>query len=215
MKSYPGDQGKSLINRKKFFEKLNLSPDNIVLAGLIHKDNITIVDGKNIGQKIENTDGLITSTPNVILAITVADCLPIYFFDKQNNIIGLAHAGWRGVEQKIAVKILKTMESRFDTDPKNVFVKIGPHIKNCHFEIKDDVKEKFKEYKNFVKDIGGTMFLDLASVVSKQLKEEGVASENINVTDECTSCSPEKYYSFRRDHPKQVEAMIAYVVMKD
>jgi hypothetical protein len=164
----------SLINRKKFFVGLGLESGNAVLAGLSHSNNVTIVGEGERGQRIENTDGLITRVPGVILTITSADCLPIFFFDKEKGVIGLAHAGWRGVESNIVSKVIEKMKSELGSKPEDIIVKIGPHIKSCHFEIKEDLVEKFLQYKNFMITEGEVTKLDLSAIVREQLKVEGI-----------------------------------------
>ena len=213
MKIYPNDPDGASLNRKKFFDKLGLDANNVVSAGLIHGDNIVVVGKENIGKKIENTDGLITSIPNIILTITIADCLPIYFFDKNKGVIGLVHAGWRGVVNNIVTKTLKKMESEFGTNPNDVNVIIGPHIKDCHFEVGEDVAKQFAVYNNFIDKDGDNIKINLSGIVSEQLKNGGVNIKNISDSEDCTHCLNEKYYSFRRDKPEKVEAMMAYSVI--
>ncbi len=190
---------------------MGLDPNTVVSASLVHGDNIAVVTESNIGQKIENTDGLITATPGVILTITVADCLPIYFFDQTKRVVGLTHAGWRGVVKNLASKMIQKMRSEFGTDPKDVLVTIGPHIKECHFEVREDVAEQFKDYPEFILRKDNKINLNLAGVVKKQLEDEGVLSEHISISNDCTYCLDKKYFSFRRDQPERVEAMIAYI----
>lgn len=215
MKVYPDNADLVLQNRQKFFATLGLDASNMVLAGLVHGDNIVVVGKENIGQKIENTDGLITKEPGVILTITVADCLPVYFFDKSKKVTGLAHAGWRGVKQNIVSLMLSKIQSEFASDPADVEVNIGPHIRNCHFEIKDDVAEQFANYSESIIKEGNSIKLDLSAIVKKQLENAGVRPDNVTISDECTYCLNQKYYSFRRDRPERVEAMVAYAVMGD
>ncbi|MFA6476636.1 MAG: peptidoglycan editing factor PgeF [Candidatus Paceibacterota bacterium] len=203
----------SVENRKIFFKKLGLDPGKIVLAGLSHSSNVDLVGEESIGQKINNTDGLITNVPGIILTITSADCLPIFFFDKNKEVIGLAHAGWRGVESNIVSKVIEKMRSKFGSNPKDITVNIGPHIKSCHFEIKDDLVEKFSQYKDFITTSDGVTNLDLSAIVREQLKDCGVNPDSINISSECTYCLPDKYYSFRRDKPEKVEVMVSYSVM--
>lgn len=221
MKFRQENLGEILQNRKNFLDKLGLDASRTVSAGAVHENKVSVVDEENIGQTIENTDGLITSASNVILTVTAADCLPIYFFgenkytDKRKNkkIIGLAHAGWRGVAKNIVREMFKKMQAEFGMNPIDVSVKIGPHIKSCHFEIKKDVEDQFAEYKNCITREGDTVRLDLAAVVTRQLKAEGVCSEKISVSNECTYCLDKKYFSFRRDKPEKLEVMLAYNMM--
>jgi copper oxidase (laccase) domain-containing protein len=96
-----------LRNRKVYFNKVGIDINNIVSTSLIHETNIVVVDEKDKGQIILNADGLITYKQNIFLTVTVGDCVPIYFFDEKNNIIGLAHAGWRGVVKNISKALIE------------------------------------------------------------------------------------------------------------
>lgn len=213
MKVSPGDDI-SLANRARFFNKLHLDPNHVVSAGLVHGNNVIVVGEEDLSQKIANVDGLITSVPNVILTISIADCLPLYFFDETKQVIGLAHAGWRGVNGEIAVKMLDKMVSEFETKPEDVLVEIGPHIKSCHFEVDEDVAQKFSDYQEQISKKGEKSLINLSGIVREQLRKRGVKEENINISKECTYCFKEKYYSFRRDKPAQVEAMVAYILKR-
>lgn len=214
MKIYSDDDGVSLSNRQKFFEKLGLNFTQAVQAGLIHGNNIKIVDQKDLEQKIIGVDGLVTSIPEIILTLTVADCLPVYFLDQEKKVIGLAHAGWRGVVQNIVAKMVEKMTTEFGSKPAEIKIKIGPHIQSCHFEIKDDVAEQFAQYEDFIDRSNNKIKLNLSAVVGEQLKAAGVKPENIEISNDCTYCLDKKYYSFRRDRPEKVEAMIAYISQK-
>ena len=211
---YLEDRDNAKTNREKFFAGLGLDFRRMITAGLAHGHNITVVGEKECGQKILNTDGLISSDPNIILTVTGADCQPLYFFDEKNKVIGMAHAGWRGVEQNIAGKMVEKLKTEFGSKPEDIKVKIGPHIRKCHFEIGEDVAVQFADYQNFITREGVSIKLDLSAVVADQLKKVGVTAINIDISEECTYCLKDKYYSFRRDHPERVEAMVAYVVMK-
>ena len=204
-----GFSRENLENRRKFFEKNKIDINDIVSAGLSHGNNIALVSNENKERIVPDTDGLATDEKNVFLAITVADCIPIYFYDKEKNAIGLAHSGWRGVAKNISGKMIKAMIKNFNSDPKNIIVYIGPHIQKCHFEVKSDVSSKFDE-KYIIREKNKEK-INLLLAVKDQLVESGIFAENINSSDECTFCNREKYFSFRRDKPEKIQSMIAYI----
>ena len=109
---------KRLINRERFLEKLNLSGKNLVSVKSISGSNIEIVTEKDLGNFVENTDGLITARKNVYLSITIADCLPVIIYDFKKEVIGLLHCGWKGIEKNIIEKALKKMKDTFDSAPQ-------------------------------------------------------------------------------------------------
>ena len=198
-----------LQNRKIYFNKLGININNIVSANLIHETNIAAVDEKDKGQIILNTDGLITDKQNIFLTVTVGDCLPIYFFDERKMVIGLAHAGWRGVVKNISASLVSKMTAEFKSSPADISVYIGPHLQKCHFEIKDDIVSQFDN--NFISQEDSIIKVDLLSMLKQQLSSLGIRPENISSSDECTYCNTEKYFSYRRDKPDKVQSMIAYI----
>jgi YfiH family protein len=200
-----------LQNRSKYFDKLGININNVVSTNLIHGTNIVVVDEKDKGKIILNTDGLITAKQNIFLTVTVADCAPIYFFDEKKNIVGLAHAGWRGIVKNISKSLIEKMTSEFGSNPTDISVHIGPHLQKCHFEIKDDIVSEFDN--DFILKEDGVIKVDLLSMLKQQLLSLGVKSENISSSDECTYCNRDKYFSYRRDKPNKVQSMIAYIGM--
>ncbi|MEI7451696.1 MAG: peptidoglycan editing factor PgeF [Candidatus Falkowbacteria bacterium] len=196
-------------NRAAFFESQNLGEKIIIFADLAHTDKVIIVDDVAENKIIPNYDALITSDPKQILALTVADCLPIYFYDEAKKVIALAHAGWRGVASEIVKNVVSMMNEHYNSNPSDIVVFIGPHIHDCHFEIGEELVEKFSAKSIIHRD--GQIFVDLAKEVSAQLVASGILPNKIEVSAECTYCLRDKYFSFRRDKPEQLETMVAYI----
>ena len=96
-----------LNNRENFFSKIGLNNENVISANLVHTNKVTKVGLPDRGKIISNCDALITDQPGIILTITVADCLPIYFYDSIKNAVAIAHAGWRGLGSGIIEKVIK------------------------------------------------------------------------------------------------------------
>ena len=205
---------KNLENRQRYFAKLGISLDNLVSTELIHGNNVEVVDRSNKGQIIADSDGLVTDQKNLFLCITAGDCVPIYFYDHKKEIIGIVHAGWRGVVKNIAGSLIEKMTNEYQAKPEDIVVYIGPHLKKCHFEVKQDVKDQFEDYPNFIIVDNNRIMIDLLGIIKKQLTEAGVNESNINTSDLCTYCEEDRYFSYRRDKPSNVEGMIAYIGMR-
>ncbi len=152
----------------------------------VHGNNVVLVDKNDIGRVVPNCDGLIINSPNVHLQIRVADCLPIFIKDLQNNAIGVVHAGWRGLESKVIKNAVNLMQEKFTSRPENLTVYIGPHICKKHYEVKSDVGDKF----------GGELFLDLGKIAKEQFESLGV--KNIEISKDCTFENKD-LFSYRRD----------------
>jgi YfiH family protein len=209
-----GKDEEAPINREIFLEKLNLSGRNLVSVKSISDSNIEIVTETDLGNFVENTDGLITARKNVYLSITIADCLPVIIYDFKKEIIGLLHCGWKGIEKNIIEKALKKMTDIFDSDSQDIIAGIGPGIRTCHFEVKEDLMEKFSSYPGAFRKEGGKNFMDLKLVAQKKLEECGVSQANIAVSPDCTYCQPEKYFSFRKDKSQPLQAMMVVAGIK-
>lgn len=207
-----GSMKDSLKNRLSFLKKIGLDDKIIISAGLIHGNKVSIIDNVYESQSIENCDALITSRDDVLLTITVADCLPIYFFDRNKKIIALAHAGWRGVYLKIVLEVINIFVNHYNSNLNDLEVFIGPHIRNCHFEIQEDILNQFNELDILRRD--NKIFVDLSKSVGRQLIELGINEKNINISNECTYCLDNKYFSYRRDRLSGLKTMLAYLGQK-
>ena len=202
-------------NRKKYFLRLGSELTDTVLASSVHGNKIKVVSRQDSGKVIKNFDGLITKTKGIVLVVTVADCLPIYIFDNKARVIGLLHAGWRGLKKNIIENVVITMIKKFKIKTANLQVRIGPYIKSCHYRVKSDLVNKFSEYPEALKQKNHELFIDLAVVAKHQLTDLGVNKSNIKISPECTYCLKDKYYSYRRDNPKILKTMLAYIGQKD
>lgn len=201
-----------LHNRRKYFQKIGIDYENVISAQLVNGTSIGIIE-KNTRKIIPQADALVAREKEMYLSITVADCLPVFFYDFQAKIIGLAHAGWRGIAGEIIPKTIKKMVS-LGGNPQNMAVAIGPGINQCHFEIKKDVLAKFKPYKEFAEKRNNKYWLDLRGIVQKQLRINGIREKNVENKNECTFCQKEKYFSYRRDGAQKISLLSAIIGQK-
>ncbi|MFZ3032068.1 MAG: polyphenol oxidase family protein [Candidatus Moraniibacteriota bacterium] len=199
----------NVANRKLFFESKGLSGRKVVVANLVHGTTVAVVDAR-AEYFVPATDALLTKAPEIILTLTGADCFPVYLEEKTAGIIGLAHCGWRGIVGEI---LPKTIAALIDMGGKkeSTVLTIGPGICARHFEITEDVLSSFSVYPEYIVQ-DKNIRVDLKGIIKKQAQEAGIASEHIVDTDECTYCLSDKYFSYRRDQPKTIEAQVAYIV---
>lgn len=199
-------------NRERYFRQLGINPAATVRGKQVHGHTVAAVTARQRGTIVRDVDGLVTATPNVFLTVTVADCLPIFFYDPVRRVLGLAHGGWRSLRQGIVGQVVGTMGEKFRASVKKLMVGIGPGLGPCHFIIGPDVASKFRAFPSvFRQDANGTLYLDLPQVAALQLQMLGVRREHIEISPECTACLPELYLSYRRDKPAVVEAMVAVI----
>ena len=165
-------------------------PVNSELATVkqIHSDHVLLVESP--GPQGEG-DALISKLPGVGLAIRTADCLPILIADPRNRAVAAVHAGWRGVVSQIASKTIHEMCHRFDSEPEDLVVAIGPGIGECCFEVGPEVAAQFQ--------LSGRTKVDLIETTCRQLGHIGVSREQISTSGLCSYCNRELFESYRRD----------------
>jgi hypothetical protein len=198
-------------NRRRFFAAQGVALDRVVSAALVHGIKISVVKTTDAGAVIPETDALVTDAPDLILTVTVADCLPVFFFDPEHHAVGIAHAGWRGVVDGIVPNVIATMRAAFGTDPARLLASTGPAIQVCHFEIQDDILGRFAEFPAAIIRRERRIFVDLPAMVRSQLATLGVPDGQIRIDKTCTYDHPENYFSRRRDREGELKAMVAYI----
>jgi YfiH family protein len=207
MKFFPGSD-LNVENRRKFFESVGIENENVVAAEVVHGNKIAIID--NVAEKIiSRSDGLVARGQNIFLSVTVADCVPVFFYEEKNRIIALAHCGWRSIVRDLIPNVIEDI-SALGGQAENLKIALGPALGPCHFEIQKDILSNFQKYPESVIRRDGKIFLDMKKIIRRQFAEAGVKRENIEDNPECTFES-ERYFSFRRDKPEKVEAMVAVI----
>jgi len=202
---------KVIKNRENFTRALGVNLNSIVVAENVHGAKIAIVGKGDSGRGafnnlecIQGVDGLITREPNVNLMITAADCLPIVCYDPILKIVGIAHAGWRGILAGVGSNLINEFKV-LGSKPENLVVGIGPGICQRHFVVKNDILSKFKDIypkAAFIRNHDG--YVDLKVCLSEQLLKTGVTKYHLEVANECTVCNNYYFGSFRREGDKAI-----------
>jgi hypothetical protein len=174
-------------------------------------------------------DGLISNAPGVLLAVKVADCLPVIVADRKRKAVGIFHAGWRGTVQRIVEKGIGEMRRQLGCDPANLVAAIGPGIGACCYEIGEEVESEFDSQFAYSRELFEDVFdswslktkypmlflnqrapghgepamsrhLDLVKANWCQLLDAGVPGENIQSLNLCTACHTDLFFSYRKEH---------------
>lgn len=194
-------------NRTRFLRRLGIPYARLVRVRQVHGNSIFVV-GKKISKRIPKADGMITCASNAFLGILTADCVPIFFWDRDYSVVGIVHAGWRGIVKGIATKMVLKFRSS-GISPRSLRVVIGPAIQKCHFEIWADTRHKglrpfirshqsLFERKKLLIEKDGRVFLDLPGVVREELIRAGIPGSRIRSTGECTFHLSRRFFSYRR-----------------
>lgn len=214
-----GDGKHRLENIFKFLETNNINYAKIVIPEQIHSTNIEVfkTESKDKLVKIEETDGVITKEKGAVLIAVTADCCPMIFVDKNKEIIGISHQGWRGSVKRMAQKMVNKMKE-LGSDIDKIKVAIGPSIGECCYDIDDDryyeFKEEFDGYSGKIfHHRQGKWYLNLSLLNYLLLIEIGIKKENIDYFPFCTKCDKERFFSFRRDKKLTEGEMFSFIVI--
>jgi len=184
-------------------EESNILKKAIVSMSQTHSTNIEVVKNKKL--VYNNVDGIFACNKNYALQVKTADCLPIFFIHKHNNIFGVIHAGWKGLKNGIISKSTNLLKSHIN-DLNEITAFIGPSISQKNYEVKNEFIDYFGN--RFIDKVEDKFFCNLKGVASSKLQKLGVK----NVID-CNQCTyeNENYHSYRRDKTsKRMTGLIYY-----
>ena len=189
-------------NRESFLNEHGLDIDRIVAPELIHGARVTEVKTEHVGSGSRETnwivgaDGLVTTNNDVLLLTTHADCAPLVIYDPKNQVLGQAHAGWRGLAEGIVENLVRVVHSKNGRHPSNLYAWIGPAIRACCYPVGPDIAARFPQECSIL--VGNSLRLDLVRFIRFELERLGLDYRNVTDAGVCTSCAPE-FSSYRRD----------------
>lgn len=195
--------------------KNKFSVKDVVYLKQIHSDKIL---NYKLGESDFNSnegDSIVTDEREVIIGVFTADCVPIILVDDTKGVAAAIHSGWRGTFESITFKTVEKMKSEFGCEDINIKAFIGPHIRQCCYEISEELKNKFLEKKKMINPeiLFEKRNLNLEACIVQDLKESGLRDENINSLNLCTHCSEEiKLHSYRKSDGAYGR-MFAFVIL--
>jgi hypothetical protein len=196
--------------RSKLLARQGIRRERLYGLRQVHSRRVQLIDEQTVEDAAAlEADGLLTTRPDVVLSVTVADCLPIFLADNRTGAFGIVHSGWKGTG--IVREALALMASRFGSRPAEVTAVIGPGIGACCYGVPEERAALFAvEYgpDTILRGERGPPRLDLRAANIRLLRDAGV--EEIRVVTDCTSCS-EKLGSFRRQGPMDYTLMLAWI----
>jgi hypothetical protein len=189
-------------NHQRIYAALGLGAGQVVTTRQVHGNRVAIVDGRQAGTVVPNTDGLATATPGLGLLLRFADCQPILLYDPEHHALGLAHAGWRGVAQGIARRAVEAMQEAFGSQPAALLAGLGPAIGPCCYTVGHEVAAAMgyvlPDWKAAMELQGEDHWrLDLSAANAQLLAAAGVT--HIEQAGICTACRNDEFFSHRAD----------------
>jgi hypothetical protein len=192
-------------NRRRLADELGIKSGAFIFPHQTHSANIKVVTTSNEKETdLSDTDGLITSTPNVFISVLTADCVPLIFYDPTKQVLGVVHSGWRGTVKGIAREMIKKLTTEFNCKPSDILVGIGPSIGPDTYEVGDEViasvKATFGNEADLVlkNEHRHKAYLNLWKANRILLEHMRVPPENIEKAYICTYTDNEMFFSARR-----------------
>ncbi|MBC8061736.1 MAG: peptidoglycan editing factor PgeF [Clostridiaceae bacterium] len=200
-------KGVENLKRLKVWFKL----DGVGYCNQIHSDIVKIYKVNN-----EDGDGIITDLKNFAIGVFTADCVPILLYDTVNNVIGAVHSGWRSTVSGIVINAIEKMSLEYNTNPEDIVACIGPHNRDCCYEVGEEVLAQFRNCNTFegLHYVTGRQ-INLKACIEKQLIMGGLLKVNIKDIGLCTYCSKDyKLHSYRKGS-LDYGRMYSFIFIKD
>ena len=177
----------------------------------VHGADVVTVDATTADEAdapLPRADAAVTRMADVVLAVRIADCMPVLLSDRAGSVLGIAHAGWRG----LAAGVLENTVAAMQCAPSNVVAWLGPAIGQSAFEVGADVYHAFVDVdagaqRAFIPHRSGKWRADLEALARRRLARAGVAT--VTACGLCTASDAARFHSFRRDRtPARMAAVI-------
>ena len=178
-------------NRPRLAGALGIDPRGVLIGRQVHAAHVRRHDRPTEpsayaepGPGLPEADGHATDRPGLAPLVFVADCLPVALAGERG--VAMLHCGWRGLAAGIIGRGVDEVGAGAAA--------VGPGIGPCCYEVGDEVHDAFGDLGEGISE--GRM-LDLREVAHRLLAAAGV--ERLEISDLCTICHPELFFSQRRD----------------
>ena len=188
------DKRENVLENRSILKDYYGIPSNPIWINQTHSSNC--VDASSI-KKIVEADASFTINPGVVCAVLTADCLPVFVCKKDGSMVGIAHAGWKGLISGVIERLIES----FQCNGVDLVAHLGPAISKNYFEVGIEIKDLYlSKNSNFARSFSfyrDKHFLDLYDAAK-------VILESLNITltsggDRCTFKESDKFFSYRRD----------------
>ncbi|QTD57513.1 peptidoglycan editing factor PgeF [Parasphingorhabdus cellanae] len=194
------DDQDAIIKNRQQAKAAVLPNGELVTLYQVHSADVAIVTEPFAIDERPRVDAMVTDRPGLLLGILTADCVPVLFFDAAAQIVGAAHAGWKGAIGGVTDHIVAAMEE-LGASRDNIACAIGPCIAQESYEVDVGFQARFVEKdpeneRYFAAGKAGHFQFDIESYVADRLTKAGVMKIDKLGLD--TYANEERYYSYRR-----------------
>ena len=209
------DPGCVLENRHRLATAFGAAPGDFVFARQVHGAGVRVVTEADRGSgafrlddAVDDTDALVTTSPEVVLVILPADCVPIVLHDPVAGVLACVHAGWRGTVAWVTAATLAVMQG-LGTRPADVVAGIGPAVGADRYQVGPDVHQAVTrsfgpaaaQFIHPDPSAPGRWLLDLQAANRHALRQAGVPGARIHAADIPTGPVPGHFFSDRAARP--------------
>lgn len=184
------------------------APEHVRRVKQVHGNVVRVLArGGTTGAEAEakpDGDAVVSNVPGLVLAVMVADCVPMIVADRASGAAGAIHAGWRGTCARVGPAAVEAMRHHFGTEPSDLTVAIGPSIGPGDYDVGESLIEMFQQAGHRASDLArwfnrgdARLTLDLWAANRDQLIDAGVAAGRIFVCGLSTLAHPEIFDSYR------------------
>ncbi|HEY2469777.1 MAG TPA: peptidoglycan editing factor PgeF [Terracidiphilus sp.] len=223
------DSREAVLQNRRLLAEAITGDASTPLAPLrqFHSNLIVIASPEDaVRERPRKADGVISTTPGLLIAIQTADCIPVLVVDRRQRIVAAFHAGWRGTVKRIVELGVGRMLLEFGCRPEDLIAAIGPGNSQCCYSVGEEVLSEFESQFVYTRElfrevfdsdpvrtrypmlfltqrapghspIGPALHLDLIEANRRQLLDAGLKPSAIGITGGCTSCHADLFFSHR------------------
>lgn len=212
----PRDPDDAWKMRQAWSAAIGIDAERIVRTGQVHENKVFVVETHHAGMGRRRdtptpgqADAMISKAVNVPIMTLAADCLPLLMYDPVQRAVASVHAGWRSTVLDIAGETVRAMQREFGTDPADILAYLGPAIGGCCNEVGPEVTAAWRDIaKNLgpmtelaVTKPGVKEHFDVPRANTLLLQRAGLRPEHIELSDICTKCNLDDWFSHRGQGP--------------
>ncbi|MCR5690857.1 MAG: peptidoglycan editing factor PgeF [Eubacterium sp.] len=210
-------------NYRRLANSMGMDYRRISCPNQVHDTRVLVVEEEDAGDGItrplshQNIDAQITNVKGLPLIVYWADCVPVLFVDPVKQVIGSAHAGWRGTLGGIVAKTVDKMGEVYGSNPKDIHALIGPSIGVDNYEVDEPVMEGLRSCSFLTGDLEdfeakglfvtgqreGRYLFNLQKINQAILEEAGLEKEKIYQSHLCTMAHHDIFFSHRYTQGKR------------
>lgn len=201
------DRGHVEENRRRVAGWFDLPLERLATVHQIHSPDVVTVASTYDGTRPQ-ADAMVTATPGIVLGVLAADCGPILFADRDNRVIGAAHAGWKGALTGVLENTIEAMVA-LGARRETITACLGPSISQASYEVGPEFVDRFTSYdpgyaRYFIpSERPGHAMFDLPALTVGRLRKAGVSAESLDI---CTYPDADRFFSYRRTtHAKEAD----------